>query len=53
MLIFIYPPGPSHPLPISCSEIASKLKETVTEKFGEHSCFLAGGHPSTGVCGLP
>ena len=53
MLIFIYPPGPSHPLPISCSEIAPKLKETVTEKFREHSCFLAGGHPSTGVCGLP
>ena len=53
MLIFIYPPGPTHPLPIFCSEIAPKLKETVTEKFREHRYFLAGGHPSMGTCGLP
>ena len=32
--------------------LGPKLKETVTEKFGEHSYFLAGGHPSTGVCSL-
>lgn len=46
MLTVIFPPGPTHPLPIFCSEIVPKLTVTVTEKLCFALLFFGGRTPA-------
>lgn len=46
MLTVIFPPGPTHPLPIFCSEIVPKLTVTETKKLCFALLFFGGRTPA-------